>query len=68
MCQVSAASERGLNLERNGSLVEVRMLKRVGSSIENHYHIANDEKIKLNIYQWPDKELLDREPAYKVRC
>lgn len=34
----------------------------------DHYHIANDEKIKLNIYQWPDKELLDREPAYKVCC
>jgi hypothetical protein len=30
------------------------------------YHIAGNKKMKLNVYQWPDKELLDRDAAYKV--
>ncbi|KAK2467951.1 hypothetical protein APHAL10511_000246 [Amanita phalloides] len=30
-----------------------------------HYHIAGNEKMKLNVYQWPGKELSDRNTAYK---
>jgi hypothetical protein len=33
---------------------------------DDRYHIAGDKKMKLNVYQWPDKELLDRDVAYKV--
>lgn len=33
---------------------------------DDRYHIAGDEKMKLNVYQWPDKELSDRDAAYKV--
>jgi hypothetical protein len=33
---------------------------------DDHYHVALDEKMKLNVYQWPDKELSERNAAYKV--
>jgi hypothetical protein len=33
---------------------------------DDRYHIAGDKKMKLNVYQWPDKELSDRDAAYKV--
>ena len=35
------------------------------SKPEARYHIANDTKYKLNIFQWPDDELAN-DIAYKV--
>ena len=32
----------------------------------DHYHIGKSTKFKLNIYEWPDKEL-EQDFVYKVR-